>query len=71
MKSFSLRRGLAVGFLLLLTLLLGLGAAVWLVGRDYAVRYLQRVVRTQLTKNSELVLAPFTVELSPWRDFRT
>ncbi|RZK22272.1 MAG: hypothetical protein EOO56_09165 [Hymenobacter sp.] len=69
MKSFSLRRGLAVGFLLLLTLLLGLGMAVWLLGRDYAVRYLQRTVREQLTKNSELVLAPFTVELSPWRDF--
>ncbi|RZK46346.1 MAG: hypothetical protein EOO59_19410, partial [Hymenobacter sp.] len=69
MKSFSLRRALAVGFLLLLTLLLGLGVVVWLKGRDYAVRYLQRAVREQLTKNSELVLAPFTVELSPWRDF--
>ena len=69
MKSFSLRRGLAVGFLLLLTLLLGVGVAVWLVGRDYAQRYLQRTVREQLTKNSELKLAPFTVELSPWRDF--
>jgi hypothetical protein len=69
MKSLTLRRVLAVGFLLLLTLLLGLGAAVWLLGRDYAVRYLQRTVREQLTKNSELVLAPFTVELSAWRDF--
>lgn len=69
MKSFSLRRGLAVGFLVLLTLLLGLGAAVWLVGREYAQRYLQRTVREQLTKNSGLALAPFTVELSPWRDF--
>jgi hypothetical protein len=69
MKSFSLRRVLAVGFLVLLTLLLGLGAAVWLLGRDYAVSYLQRTVREQLTKNSGLVLAPFTVELSPWRDF--
>jgi hypothetical protein len=69
MKSLSLRRVLAVGFLLLLTLLLGLGAVVWLKGRAYAVAYLQRTVRTQLTKNSGLVLAPFTVELSPWRDF--
>jgi len=69
MKSFSLRRVLAIGFLIFLTLLLGLGAAVWLLGRDYAVRYLQRTVREQLTKNSGLVLAPFTVELSPWRDF--
>jgi hypothetical protein len=69
MKSFSLRRVLAVGFLVLLTLLLGLGATVWLLGRDYAVRYLQRTVREQLTKNSGLVLAPFTVDLSPWSDF--
>ncbi|MFD1874158.1 AsmA-like C-terminal region-containing protein [Hymenobacter bucti] len=69
MKSFSLRRWLAIGFLLLLTLLLGLGAAVWLLGRDYAVQYLQRTVREQLTKSSGLVLAPFTVELSPWSDF--
>ena len=69
MKSFPLWRWLAVGFLVILTLLLGLGAAVWLLGRGYAVSYLQRTVREQLTKNSELVLAPFTVELSPWRDF--
>ena len=69
MKSLSLRRVLAVGFLLLLTLLLGLGMAVWLLGRNYAVQYLQRTVREQLTKNSELALAPFTVELSAWRDF--
>jgi hypothetical protein len=69
MKSLTLRRVLAVGFLLLLTLLLGLGAVVWLKGRAYAVAYLQRTVRAQLTKNSGLVLAPFTVELSPWRAF--
>ncbi|RYY17202.1 MAG: hypothetical protein EOO36_10045, partial [Cytophagaceae bacterium] len=69
MKSLSFRRILAVGFLLLLTLLLGLGVAVWLLGRDYAISYLQRTVRAQLTKNSGLVLAPFTVELSAWRDF--
>jgi hypothetical protein len=69
MKSFSFRRVLAVGFLLVLTLLLGLGGAVWLLGRDYVVRHLQRTVREQLTKNSGLVLAPFTVELSPWSDF--
>jgi hypothetical protein len=69
MKSLTLRRGLAVGFLLLLTLLLGLAVAVWLLGREYAVNYLQRAVREQLTKNSGLALAPFTVELSAWRDF--
>jgi hypothetical protein len=69
MKSLSLRRVLAVGFLLLLTLLLGLGAVVWLKGHAYAVAYLQRTVREQFTKNSGLLLAPFTVELSPWRDF--
>ena len=69
MKSLSLRRVLAVGFLVLLTLLLGLGVAVWLLGRSYATQYLQRAVREQLTKNSELELAPFTVELSAWRDF--
>jgi hypothetical protein len=69
MKSFPLRRVLAVGFLLLLTLLLGLGVAVWLLGRGYAQQQLQRVVRESLTKNSELALAPFTVELSPWADF--
>jgi hypothetical protein len=69
MKSLTLRRVLAVGFLLLLTLLLGLAGVVWLKGRDYAVQYLQRTVREQFTKNSGLLLAPFTVELSPWRDF--
>jgi uncharacterized protein involved in outer membrane biogenesis len=69
MKSFSLRRVLAVGFLLLLTLVLGLGVAVWQLGRGYAKQQIQRLVREGLTKNSELALAPFTVELSPWADF--
>ncbi|GAA4045096.1 hypothetical protein GCM10022409_33920 [Hymenobacter glaciei] len=69
MKRFSLRRILAWTALLLLLLVLGAGVGVWLWGEGYARRLVTRQVRTALTKNSELVLAPFQVEMSPWRDF--
>ena len=65
MKS-PLWRVLGAGFLLLL---LALGLAGWLVGSHYGQRYVQQRVREQLTRNSELVLAPFEVEFSVWRDF--
>ncbi len=66
MKSFPLWRVLGVGFLLLL---LALGLAGWLVTNRYAQPYVQRLVREQLTRNSELVLDPFEVDFSVWHDF--
>ena len=69
MKRFSLRRILTWTAALLLLLVLGAGVVVWQLGEDYARRLVARQVRTTLTQNSELVLAPFRVEMSPWRDF--
>ncbi|MBJ6110882.1 hypothetical protein JAO73_17800 [Hymenobacter sp. BT523] len=66
MKSFSFRRVVAA---VLLLCVLGGVAAVWLLGSDYGRRLVAQKVRRALTRNSELVLEPFTVELSPWRDF--
>ncbi|MDQ2771919.1 MAG: AsmA-like C-terminal region-containing protein [Bacteroidota bacterium] len=66
MKSFPLRRSLAA---LLLLVVLGAGVAAWLLGSGYAERLVARKVRQGLTQRSELVLAPFTVQVSPWRDF--
>ncbi|MBD2770172.1 hypothetical protein IC235_19980 [Hymenobacter sp. BT664] len=66
MKQFPLRRVLALG------LLLGvLGAALggWVLGGDFVRRRVVEFIRRALTHNSALVLAPFEVELSPWRDF--
>ena len=69
MKSFSLRRILAWAAALLLLLVLGAAVVVWQLGEGFARRLVAREVRKVLTKNSELVLAPFRVEMSPWRDF--
>ena len=66
MKSFPRWRVLGVGFLLLL---LALGLAGGLAYNRYAQPYVQRLVREQLTRNSELVLDPFEVNFSVWRDF--
>ncbi len=66
MKSFPLRRILAS---VLLLGVLGVGVAAWLLGSEYGRRVVAQKVRAALTHNSELVLAPFEVELSPWRDF--
>ena len=69
MKRFPLRRILAWTAALLLLLVVGAGVVVWQLGEGYARQQLERKVRAALTENSELVLAPFRVELSPWRDF--
>ena len=66
MKWSTLRRLLLAGFLLLL-LVLGLG--LWLLGSSYGRRKLEQLVRQRIAHTSELVLAPFEVEISPWRDF--
>lgn len=66
MKFFTLRRVLASVVLLGLV---GGGIAVWLLGSAYGRRVVAQKIRRGLTHNSELVLAPFRVELSPWRDF--
>ncbi|WP_460618996.1 AsmA family protein [Hymenobacter ruber] len=66
MRFFTLRRVLA---LVLLLAVLGAGVAVWMLGSEYGRRLVAQKVRKGLTQNSELVLAPFRVEMSPWRDF--
>ncbi|HEX8507402.1 MAG TPA: AsmA-like C-terminal region-containing protein, partial [Hymenobacter sp.] len=66
MKSFPLRRVLLS---VLLLGILGVLAAAWLLGSDYGRRRVAQAVRRGLTHDSELVLGPFEVELSPWRDF--
>ncbi|MCB2408897.1 AsmA-like C-terminal region-containing protein [Hymenobacter lucidus] len=66
MKSLLFRRILPAGLLLLL---LVLGLAAWLLGTRWGKQQLEQWVRVQLTRNSELVLAPFDVTISPWRDF--
>ena len=66
MKSFPVWRVLGAAFLLLL---LALGVGGWLLSSRYAQPYAQRLVREQLTGSSGLVLAPFEVEFSLWRDF--
>ncbi|MDO7845560.1 AsmA-like C-terminal region-containing protein [Hymenobacter sp. M29] len=66
MKSFSFRRVLAA--VLLLVVLGGVGV-MWLAGSEYGRRIVAQKVRHALTHNSELVLEPFEVDFSPWRDF--
>ncbi|HEX8659548.1 MAG TPA: AsmA-like C-terminal region-containing protein, partial [Hymenobacter sp.] len=63
---FPWRRALALG-LLLSVLMVGLGG--WLLGGEFVRRRVVAFIRQALTRNSALVLAPFEVELSPWRDF--
>ena len=66
MKSFPLRRVLAAALLLGVV---GLGVAAWRWGAGYAERRVQALIREGLTQNSDLVLAPFQVQISPWREF--
>ncbi len=66
MKPFPVRRLLAS---LLLLGVLGAGTVVWLLGTEYARKRLAQAVREGLTQDSELVLGPFEVAFSPWRDF--
>ncbi|WP_210520416.1 AsmA-like C-terminal region-containing protein [Hymenobacter terricola] len=66
MKSFPLRRVLAS---VLLLAVLGVGVGIWALGSDYGRRLVAQKVRFALTHNSELVLEPFKVVMSPWSDF--
>ncbi|OGX84607.1 AsmA family protein [Hymenobacter glacialis] len=66
MTSFPIRRLLAG---LLLLGVAGAVVAVWLFGTEYGRRRIAQEVRQGLTANSELVLGPFEVDFSPWRDF--
>ena len=66
MQSFPLRRVLASVALLGL---LGGAVAVWVLGGAFGRRLVAQQVRRALTHDSELVLGPFAVDLSPWRDF--
>lgn len=66
MKKFPLFRVLLAGVLLLL---LAAGGGAWLLGSSYGRKHIARYVRQQLARSTELVLGPFEVEFSPWRDF--
>jgi hypothetical protein len=66
MKFFTWQRILASVVLLGL---LGIVVAGWVLGTAYGRRIIAQKVRYALTHDSELVLAPFRVELSTWRDF--
>lgn len=65
MKKISLRVLLAG----LLLVLLVAGGGAGLLGSRYGRVLIAQRVRQQLAKNSDLVLGPFKVEFSPWRDF--
>ena len=69
MKKVSFRRVLLAGVLLVLLLLLAAGGGAWLLGSSYGQKKIAGYVRQQLARSSELVLGPFEVEFSPWRDF--
>ena len=66
MKSFPLRRVLAAALLLGVA---GVGLAGWRWGAGYAERRVQQLIQEGLTQNADLVLAPFTVRITPWREF--
>ena len=66
MKAFPVRRLLASVLLLGVA---GVLVAVWLLGTEYGRRRIAQEVRQGLTANSELMLGPFEVNFSPWRDF--
>jgi hypothetical protein len=66
MKLLFLRRLLLAGLFLVVSALL---LAAWLLGTRYGRQHLETWVRQELTRNSELVLAPFEITISPWRDF--
>ncbi len=54
---------------MLLLAVVGVVGVAWLVGSDFGRRLVAKEVRRALSHNSELVLEPFEVEISPWRDF--
>ncbi|WP_133272346.1 AsmA family protein [Hymenobacter radiodurans] len=66
MKLSWLRRVLVAGLLLVI---IGLGLVAALVGTRVGQRRVEQWVREQHRQNSALVLAPFEVQISPWRDF--
>ena len=71
MPKLVLFRRVLLALLLVLGLLLALvlGGSAWLLGSIDGNQQIERWVRERLSGNSDLVLAPFTVRLSPWRDF--
>lgn len=66
MKLSWLRRVLIA---VLLLVVVGLGLIAALVGTGIGQRRVEQWVREQHRQNSALVLAPFEVRISPWRDF--
>lgn len=66
MKRPSFRQLLALGVVALVLTVLG---GVWLLGTAWGRRHIEQLVRTQLAQRSDLVLAPFQVDISVFRDF--
>ena len=66
MKNPFLRRFLAVAVLGLVGAVLG---GAWLVGTQWGQHQLEQLIRQRLTRNSDLVVAPFEVSISALRDF--
>ncbi|WBA42617.1 AsmA-like C-terminal region-containing protein [Hymenobacter canadensis] len=66
MKRPSFRQLLAVAMLGLVVMVLG---GAWLITSEWAQRRLEQLIRERLTRNSDLVLAPFQVRISALRDF--
>lgn len=66
MKKPTIRQFLAVS---VLGLLLAVVGGAWLVNSEWGQRQLEQFIRKRLTRNSDLVLAPFKVSISALRDF--
>ncbi|WBO85643.1 AsmA family protein [Hymenobacter yonginensis] len=66
MKRPSFRQFLAVAVLGLVVAVLG---GAWLIGTEWGQRRLEQLIRERLTRNSDLVLAPFSVSISALRHF--
>lgn len=56
-------------FLTVLGLLLGVVSGAWLLGTRWGQRQVEQLIRQRLHQHSDLVVAPFTVELSVLRHF--
>ncbi|MBC6699003.1 AsmA family protein [Hymenobacter puniceus] len=66
MKKPTVRQLLAIG---VLGFLLAAVGGAWLLGTSWGQHKLENLIRERLTRNSDLVLAPFRVSISALRDF--
>ncbi|MBD2715033.1 hypothetical protein KBK19_08305 [Microvirga sp. STR05] len=66
MKRPSLRQFLAISVLGLVLTLVG---TAWVLGTRWGQRQLEKLIRGRVSRNSDLVLAPFEVDISALRHF--